>query len=159
MRAVVFSGLILLFIAGCASLSSGGGSGGRVDEGDLFGLPGALNMDNKPGADGFAWRVLLTKTGSAKGSPVRDGAIEVLMFDGVVSVEKLVGESPAQTWHFTARELARYEEQSSLGRGYRFALQWREAPTHGHLTVLARYAPVKGEPVYSAPSTISAASR
>jgi hypothetical protein len=151
----VWSLLAALSLAACATMSGGGG-GDRVDEVHLFGLPVTLNLDGKPGADGFAVRVFLTKGGGAKGSTIQSGNLEVLMFDGVVGSDEIAAKEPKQIWKFTPRQLAPLREQTSLGNGYRFALRWDQPPTHGYITVVARYVPPKGGPVYSSPSTITA---
>jgi hypothetical protein len=113
-------------------------------------------MDSKPGPDGFAVRVFATKDGGAKGALIQSGALEVLMFDGVLTGNHVLAAEPKQVWKFTPRELGPLHEQTSLGHGYRFALRWEEPPAHGHITVVARYVPQKGEPIFSAPSTITA---
>ena len=146
-----------LCLAACGTMS--GGRSERVDEVHLFGLPVTLNFDGKPGADGFAVRVFVTKGGGAKGSTIQSGALEVLMFDGVVGADAIATKEPKQIWKFTPKQLAPLREQTSLGDGYRFALRWSEAPTHGHITVLARYVPMNGEPVFSSPSTITATAK
>lgn len=146
-----------LCITGCATMS--GGRSERVDEVHLFGLPVTLNFDGKPGADGFAVRIFVTKGGGAKGSTIQSGNLEVLMFDGVVGADEIATKEPKQVWKFTPHQLTALREQTSLGAGYRFVLRWDEAPTHGHITVLARYISPKGEPVYSSPSTITATAK
>src|SRR5690242_1229923 len=102
MRSLLCSLLITLVASGCASLSRGGG---RVAEVHLFGSPVTLNLDNRPGADGFAGHVYVVKVGESKGSPVQTGKIEVLMFDGLASVDEVFTKTPAQTWTFTPRQL------------------------------------------------------
>lgn len=154
-RGVCLILLLALCAGGCATLSPG--SSGGVDEVHLFGLPVTLDMDSKPGRDGFAVRVFVTKGGGAKGVVINSGAIEVLMFDGVVGPGEFATKEPNQVWKFNPRELAPHREQTTLGNGYRFALRWKEPPTRGHITVAARFVPEKGEPIYSSPSTISAA--
>jgi hypothetical protein len=143
-----------LCLAGCATMS--GGRADRVDAVHLFGLPVTLNLDGKPGTDGFAVRVFATKGGGAKGSTIESGALEVLMFDGVIGPDEVAAREPKQIWKFTARQLSPLREQTSLGNGYRFTLRWDQPPTRGHITVVARYVAAKAAPVYSAPSTIAA---
>ena len=140
-------------LAGCAT---SGGRGDRVDEVHLFGMPVTLNLDGKPGTDGFAVRIFVTKDGGGKGAVIKTGAIEVLMFDGVAGLAEITSKQPQQLWKFAARELPKFREQTSLGNGYRFALRWDKPPTRNHITVVARYAPPQGEPVYSSPSAITA---
>jgi len=149
--------LALSLLAGCAT--TGGGRADQVQEVHLFGMPAALNMDGRPGADGFAVRVYIIKPGSVKGAQIGSGSIEVLMFDGVVGVNDMTSVPPAQTWRFARRELAPLEEQTSLGFGYRFTLRWNAKPNQGHITLVARHVPTKGDVVYSAPSTIPSATK
>ncbi len=149
--------LAALCFAGCATMS--GGRRGGVDEVHLIGLPVTFNMDAKPGPDGFAVRVFVTKGGAAKGSVINDGVLEILMFDGIVGLDELATIQPLQVWKFTPKQLAVVHEQSSLGNGYRFALRWQNAPSKSHITVAARYVPPQGEPLYSAPSAIASAVR
>jgi hypothetical protein len=148
--------LCSLIAAICLAACATGGRGERVDEVHLFGLPITLNLDGKPGADGFAVRVFVTKNGGAKGATVDAGNLEVLMFDGVIGSDEIAVREPNQVWKFTPRQLIPLREQASLGSSYRFMLRWDKQPTHGHVTVVARYVPVKGGPVYSSPSTIAA---
>jgi hypothetical protein len=157
MRPLLCSLLIALLAGGCGTLS--GPRVARINEVHLFGLPVTLNLDNRPGSDGFASRVYLVKAGRAKGVAIKNGNVEVLMFDGVVSVDEVFTKQPTQKWIFTPRELNSLREESSLGQGYRFILRWNEPPKRGHITVVARYVPEKGEPVYSSPSTITAATK
>jgi hypothetical protein len=145
--------ILALGLTACSTLSGGSQ---RVDGVHLFGLPITLNLDGKPGADGFAVRVFVTKNGSAKGATVDGGVLEVLMFDGVVGADEVAAKEPNQVWKFTPRQLSPLREQASLGNSYRFTLRWDKLPTHGHVSVVARYVPEKGGPVYSSPSTIPA---
>lgn len=153
MRLRLLSLLAALVVAGCATT----GGKGDVDELHLFGMPVTLNMDSKPGADGVAVRIFATKGGSAKGSAISSGAIEMLMFDGVMAGPEALTAPPKQVWKYTARDLKPFREEKSLGTAYQLALRWNEPPKRGHVTVIARYLPPKGEPVYSSPSTITAA--
>lgn len=143
----------LMLAAGCSTLSGGGNEG--VDAVHVFGLPVTINMDTKPGPDGFAVRVFVTKNGGAKGTVISSGSIEILMFDGAMKIEDLAKQEPKQSWKFNPKQLAAMREQTSLGNAYRFTLRWNEPPTHGHITVLARYVPQKGEPIYASPSSIN----
>jgi len=151
LRQLVCALALAVGLCGCATMSGGD----RVDAVHLFGLPVTFNLDARPGADGFAVRVFATKGGAAKGAPITAGMLEVLMFDGTAAGQELLTKQPLQVWHFTPRELISLREQTSLGTGYRFALRWKEPPSHNYITVAARYVPPKGEPVYSPPSTIT----
>jgi hypothetical protein len=144
-----------VLLIGCGTLSDGRNEG--VDAVHVFGLPVTINMDTRPGADGFAVRAFVTKNGGAKGVTINNGTIEILMFDGAVKLDEITTKEPKQSWKFTAKQLAAMREQTSLGNAYRFTLRWTDPPTHGHVTVLARYLPPRGEPIYSSPSSITGA--
>ena len=143
----------VLLAGGCGTFSAGRNEG--VDAVHVFGLPVTINMDTRPGPDGFAVRVFVTKNGGAKGTVINNGSIEILMFDGAMKLEDLATQQPKERWKFSPKQLASVREQTSLGTAYRFTLQWTEAPRHGHVTVLARYVPQKGEPIYSSPSSFN----
>ena len=146
-----------LLPAACGTLSGGRSEG--VDAVHVFGLPVTINMDTRPGPDGFAVRVFLTKNGGAKGTTINNGSIEVLMFDGVLALDEVQTRQPKQLWKFAPKQLSAMREQTSLGNAYRFTLRWEEPPQHGHITVLARYIPERGQPIYSSPSSITASMR
>ena len=149
-------GLLLIFLCGCATFS---GNGGPIDAVHLFGLPVTLNLDGAPGSDGLAIRIYDTQNGESKGSQIRSGEVEIWMFDGVIENDRLLETPPVQTWKFTPRELNQYAEKTSLGFGYRFTLRWKNAPTHGHITVVARHSAPKSSPTFSAPIVITAAAK
>jgi hypothetical protein len=91
----------------------------------------------------------------AQGLAIRSGKLDILMFD---SGDSKTGqkETPRHVWSFRPHELKEYEGDTQLGVGYRFALQWgADAPRGRSVTVIARYVPSRGEPIYSSPSTIS----
>jgi hypothetical protein len=152
--APALAGFLFLLLTACATFSS---SSASIDALHLFGLPVTLNFDGAPGSDGFAIRIYATQNGEPKGSPIRQGEIEIWMFDGVVENDRLLSTPPTQTWKFNPRELNQHVEQTSLGFGYKFALRWNKAPAHGHITVVARHSSSKSAPIYSSASVITAA--
>lgn len=154
------SKLPTLFIAAGLALATGcasrGGLSGAPQEIHLYGVPVTLNLDEKAGPDGFAVRLYASRADRARGLAVNSGAIEIMVFDGIAR-DNFSTREPLKTWRFTPKELPMHEAETSLGMGYRFVLRWDEkAPTRDHITVLARYVPKSGPPVYSAPSAISA---
>ena len=147
-------GLLAIGGGGCTSLSGDGGD--EAIEGlHLFGAPVALSMDRRKGPDGFGVRVFASVAGRAKGVPLRRGTLEVLMFDGSLGDADPSTAKPARVWTFPSATLAANAATSSLGVGYQFALHWEGAqPTQNHVTVIARFRPPSGPPLYSAPSVI-----
>jgi hypothetical protein len=156
MRGLICS-LFFGAMLGCATMSGGGGENAQALH--LFGMPATVNLDGKAGPDGFGVRIYANRPGDAKGAAIKRGAVEVLMFDGVVTAEEIAAKEPLQTWKFTPRQLEDLSEKSALGEGYRLTLRWTQAPQRGHITVIARYLPTKGEAIYSSPSTIVSASK
>jgi len=165
-----------LCVAGCSSSKSGGGSGavdsapapsrssgrgsGGIEEVHLFGIPVAMNFDRTVGADGFVVRVFGSSHARAKGLPVRSGMIEILMYDGTFREGTQTASKPTKVWSFPASKLSDYSTESSLGLGYQFALKWETSkPTQNRITVVARYVPPTGPPIYSVPSVIPVPSK
>lgn len=148
---------------GGSSPRSGGwfsGGGARIDEIHLFGMPVAVNMGRSLGADGVVVRVFCNNLTHAKGLEIRQGTLELLLFDGTVSDTDPMKVTPLKTWTFPAAKVSGYANSSSLGVGYQFALNWEERrPRQGKVTVLARLTQPKGSILYSAPSVIPVAGR
>jgi len=156
---LLVTGLVaILLAAGCSSpRSSNGGSAVRpVERLDLLLTPMALDLDGRPGADGFGVRIYASNRRSAFGSAIHEGTLEVLMYDGSVRTEDLAKTPPLRTWRYPASELKPYSQKTSIGTGYRFALGWGEQKPQGErITVLARYEAPDKVTVTSAPGAIS----
>ncbi len=130
----------------------------RVDELNLVTMPVAVNLESKLGINGINVRVYAGDYQRPKTQPIKDGTLEILMFEG------LVGDSFDQTnrcrhlWSFPAWELATYAVTTTVGTGYLFPLAWgKDQPRTDKITVVARYQPPQGPMIYSAPSYISIA--
>ena len=155
--------LAMTWLAGCASTpgggSWGGGSGGeRIEELHLLGVPMALKMGRAGVPDGFAVRVFASERQRAKGVTIRNGSLAILMFDGPLGGVDPSTAKPARIWNFPAAALGAQASVSALGVGYQFVLGWEgAAPRQSRVTVLARFTPPQGSPVYSAPNVISVA--
>ena len=152
--------LAIGLFAGCSSVSSPSRAsrtrGGSVGELHLFGVPVALNLDGRPGPDTLGLRIYASATGAARGIPIRQGQLEVLMFDGTVTGAALRETAPLKLWTLDAAALKALTSETSLGTGYQLALAWGEQRPRGQVvTVIARLR-VPGRPdLYSSPSTIS----
>jgi len=156
-------GWLLALWVGCASPPGGGGghagdARGSPDELHLFGVPVTLDLDQQPGSDGFAIRIYASSRTQAKGIPLRNGSVEISMFDGVVSDQKPTAAKPRRVWTFPAGELKSHLCQTAIGTGYQFALRWEDAvPAGDRITVVARYTSPQGRTISSGPSTIARA--
>ena len=141
----------------CSSPRSSSASGATrpIERLDLLLTPMALDLDGRPGADGFGVRVYASGRRSAFGSPIGQGALEILMFDGTIRAEDLPLATPLRTWRYEAAELKPFAQKTSIGTGYRFALSWGEQKPRGErITVLARYVAPDKLTVTSAPGAI-----
>ena len=145
-----------LLVTGCAGIASGG----RLTELHLFGVPVALNLGSKSGPDGIGLRLYASTTDVAKGIPIRDGVLEVLMFDGSVGEAYARSEKPLKIWSFTSSQLGAFAGTSSLGVGYQFPLRWgTEAPRQPVVTVIARHVAPNKAVTWSTATTISVVTR
>ena len=147
--------LSLLLVSGCQS-GSGGLGHGAVRELHLFGVPVAINFDQKPGADGFAARVYAGNGREPAGIRIGSGRLEILIYDGAPSDAARTTQPPLKVWTYEAAKLREFAARSSIGWGYRFAPQWGEScPTKDRFTVVARYISPSGVIVSSSPGVIS----
>lgn len=154
--------LALICLSGCSS-PSGGGAFSRSDavhELHLFVSPVALQSNPSGPADGLAVRVFASSRSQAKGVPIRAGTLEILAYDGAPDETARRSEKPAQVWSFPATKLPPFAVTSSLGTGYDLALPWQGTrPTASRLTIVARYTPALGPPLFAAPSIMPNALR
>ncbi|MBP8259166.1 MAG: hypothetical protein KA118_05845 [Verrucomicrobia bacterium] len=131
-----------------------------VDSLNLLTTPVALDLDRQPGADGFAVQVYATRLGKAKTQPIRTGALEILLLDGVVTSPGVREQVPIRIWRFEAAELGAHAVDTAIGAGYRLTLAWgSNGPTLPMFSVVARHVQPDLPPVYSAPSAVSSAVR
>jgi hypothetical protein len=147
--------VFLLLVPGCVAVS--GGSGGpRIAELNMFGLPAAIDMDGRRGADGIGIRVFASPPDSAKGVEIRSGRLDILMFDGPAKGVDIRADTPLKVWSFEPRALAGLSGTSALGIGYEFALRWgTQRPRSRVITVFAVYHPPSGAEILSAPVSVS----
>jgi hypothetical protein len=151
----VGTALLLTTLAmGCAT----GGRGGAVAELHLFGVPVALNLDGVPGPDGIGVRIYASTSDVARGVEIRQGVLEVLMFEGAVGADEVRLRQPRKVWSLGADALKVFTADTSLGVGYQLALRWENAaPRTPVATVVARYRGTGGKEFWSASNTISVA--
>jgi len=119
-------------------------------------MPMAINLDSRPGPDGFAIKIYGGNRTQPKPIAIEDGALEILMYDGVLTAEKAAAAKPLRVWTFNSDQLRRFMVKSSIGVGYNLTLRWEEnRPTQSRVTLVARYSPPKAEPIVSAPSSLA----
>ena len=144
----------LLWLTGCASGTSGGAS--AVRDLHLLGVPVAVSLDRSRTPNGFAVRVYASNGKEAKGISIRDGKLELLLYDGAPTDAERAAATPLRTWSFDARKLREFGGSSAVGWGYRFALPWGDnKPTGDRFAVVARYTAPSGGTVTSSPGVIT----
>lgn len=148
--------LLLAGLTGCATRPTGAGTAARpVERLDLILTSLALDLDGKPGADGFGARIYASVRGSAVGVPLAGGRLQFLMYDGVIRPEELAEALPLQVWTYEAAALAPYAQLTSIGTSYRFALSWGgKVPRRDRITIIARHTAADSRVVHSAPGSI-----
>ncbi len=144
-------------VCGCApkTAPSDSGSRGDINELNLLGMPVALNLDDRPGADGVMVKLFAANRNLPRALPIQSGTLEIKAYEGTPSLAAL--PAPFHTWTYSPANLATSEFTTALGTGYNLVLSWipKLLPS-GRVTVIARYLPEQGEPVVSAPSSITA---
>jgi hypothetical protein len=159
--AVILScGMGILLLSGCAGRSPkpaapAATDAGQIDQIRLVAVPVALNLDRRPGLDGFGVKVYGLSHSHAKPQAIRRGNIEILMYDGLLP-GGTNDVQPRCAWNYPASDLGQYEMISTIGLAYQFAPRWGDTkPTHNRITVIARYKPHADAIIESAPSVIT----
>lgn len=143
-----------LLLLGCAS-DGPLTSHGPITELNMLAVPVALNLDGLPGPDTVAVKIYAGNPREAKPVPITSGSLELLMFDGLLK-KSTNAPTPLQIWTFPARQLKRYEFKASIGTGYELTASWTtNKPRAAKITLISRYVPDSGAPIYSSPGTIS----
>jgi hypothetical protein len=118
-------------------------------------VPVALDLDGHPGADGVAVKLYANDAQNPKAVRIRDGILELIMFDGTFFGRTNV-PTPLRTFHFTNAELRAREFKSNIGYGYEFSLLWStNHPTQRIMSIAARYTAPDGRVVTSRPSSVT----
>lgn len=167
-RRLVIAGCVIAAMAltGCGGSASGKGDptsaprttdspAQRVDAINLIAPPTAMNLDDKPGADGVPLTVYLFSVDESAPLSMRSGVLEFLLFGGRMGGEQLRAATPLRTWTFTAADLQRAQDETLIGRCYKIVLRWGDqAPPTRSITLVARYVPAVGRAMYSSPISI-----
>jgi hypothetical protein len=150
---------ILLVASGCSSSgrrsSFHAPSSGELIELNVLTAPVGLDLDGRPGIDGFSVRVFGNITANPKPVPIVSGTLEIVMFDGTVYGRTNV-PPPLHIWTFAADQLRNYEFKARIGTGYEFALPWgTNVPTRNLISIGARYTSPEGRILTSSLSSVT----
>ena len=122
----------------------------------MLAIPVAVDLDGRPGVDGFMIKVYASNRKRPKPLLLEEGQLEILMFEGIPSRTATL-PAPLRVWKYSAAELRQFEIRSSIGSGYQLALAWGDAvPAGNKISVVARYV-WDDRSIFSAPSIISVA--
>ena len=130
-------------------------AGQDVDAIELYVLPVVLDWDKVPGPDGVQARVMLFRFSEAPPVRLTQGTLDFLLYEGRLRADDLATATVFHTWSYTPAEIAPSLERNIVGDGYTLRLGWgAHVPTGDFVTLVARYVPLTGAPVRSAPVTL-----
>ncbi len=154
---VVLALLGMAWLVGCTIAGKHGTSepSGPIDTLVMLTAPAAVDIAPPLGPDGIAMRIYATSSSNSRALPIKDGRLEVLMFDGVINDQTPASVTPLHVWTRTPAELRPFANKSPLGTSYLLTLEWgQDRPHQPNITIVARYITAAGQVIYSAPSTI-----
>lgn len=123
-----------------------------VDIISLYALPVALSTDGPDGLAVFQIGVHLFQEREPQSVRLAGGRLEFLLFEGRQRARDIAGLTPVQIWRFSSRQLTSFEQRSMVGFGYQMELPLSgRMPATRTVTILARFIPDRGEPVWSEP--------
>ena len=152
---------VALLLCGCSSPKQQSElfSAGELVQLNIITSPVGLDIDGRPGLDGFSAKVYANTPNNPKTVRIRGGVLEVLMFDGTLYGLTNV-PPPLRIWTFPSEELRTHEFNGRIGTGYEFLLPWGgDRPTHRIITVAARYTSANGNVLTSRPSSVTVIDR
>ncbi len=153
--------LALLLAAALAACTTSGGKKaqktgqGPVDQLVLVTAPAAVDSEPPVGPDAIAVKVYAMSGTKPKAISISRGALEVYLFDGVLSSETPENVKPLKVWSRSANELQQFGTKTAIGVSYAMTLLWgKDKPKQENVTIIARYIDPSGRSIYSSPSTI-----
>jgi len=151
-RAAIPIVILSFLLAGCAGPGFGGSS---VEQLHLLGTPIAVDLDNKPGADGMGLRLYALGRNRKELVHISSGTLQLLLFDGNVPRERIMSTPPLHVWSYGPDELRQHEQETSVGVSYAFVPMWTDhRPKRNRVTVVARYTNAPRTLLYSAPVSV-----
>lgn len=123
-----------------------------VDHIDLW-VPNAVaNLDDEPSPDGVKLTLMFYRDEKSQSVAV-GGTVDVMLFEGTVARREIAATSPFHVWSFTGSQMQRFLTRIYGVWAYSMTLTWgQQVPSGGRsnrITLVARYRPPRGEPVWS----------
>lgn len=124
----------------------------RVDSMELDTFPVAVNLDDKPGADGISVKMRLYSLDQPLAFAMQKGVVEFVMYEGRVRDNMLADAQPHHIWRFSASQIAGSGRKVLVGWQYDLTLNWLDkAPKTDAFTLTARLLRPGGQPLYARP--------
>jgi hypothetical protein len=144
-----------LAVPGCSTTGSTG-TKRQISELNLVAMPVPISLDSRPASDAIEVKIYAIDSELPKAQPIRQGNLDFLLYDGLMRGGVSEANPPLRTWSFPPAELAPRVFTTAVGTGYFFTLSWgKDHPKSNQITVIARYRPPQGAPVYSSACFIS----
>lgn len=127
----------------------------QIDAIQLMSMHSAINLDDRPGADGIQLSVFLFRQDQPLALRLERGTLELVLYDGRVAATQLASAQPARIWRYSAANLRSIENRSAIGVGYRTTLDWSDARPQSSVVTLAARILRPGKPaLYAKPAHI-----
>ncbi len=135
-----------LALLGCSTI----GPNPPITELNLVAMPVPVRVGARPRIDGIEVKIYAADSDHPKAQPIRQGNLDLLLYDGQLGGNLSETNRPLHAWSFPPAELATRVFTSAAGTGYFFTLSWgKDRPQSNAVTVVARFRPKQGPPVYS----------
>ena len=130
-------------------------SGPPINGLSVMTMPMAISVTSQAVADGFAMKIFASSPGKPKAQPIRDGQVDILLFDGILNALPEDTGTRRGLWTLTPSQLEGLKSSTAVGPAYVIALSWAaNPPAADKITIFARYRPPQGPPVVSKPGYI-----
>jgi hypothetical protein len=168
MRRALAIALVLapILAAGCGYRPVWGGGLGsppapvdRIDAVVAEAVPFAIKGSESSAPEGIRVRVMLFRSDQPQ-PVVGEGGLDFLLYLGKSGEVDPAKTPPFHLWSYTSPELEPFLSRNIVGWGYSMTLGWgAHVPTSPTVTVIVRYRPFIGDPIYAKPVTIVVSER
>lgn len=128
----------------------------RIDGMTLVALTLPLRSPEQKGPVGVQVQVFFyTNPAGEPESATVSGTLQMIMFDGPIKNEDIPVTKPLLTWTFTRQQLSMRLIKSMGLWCYLLPLEWGDKPPKSNsVTIIARYNPPNGPPMYSSQASV-----
>lgn len=134
LRALLALCCVVVVASGCHSAQSSRATTAResvqqraqFSELNILMAPFGVEVGSDHSKKAVAIQVFAVKPGSAKGSAILQGELEMQLFNGAYQLGMAEELPLIKTWRYTPEELRSFSKQSLLGVGYQLLLVWED---------------------------------